>query len=56
MELWGTGTPLREFLYVDDMAEAYIFLMNHYEGNAFINIGSGEEISIRRLAETVKKW
>jgi len=55
VELWGTGTPLREFLYVDDMAEACIFLMNHYEGNNFINIGSGEEISIRHLAETVKK-
>jgi GDP-L-fucose synthase len=55
VELWGTGTPLREFLYVDDMADACIYLMETYEGNDFINIGSGEEISIRALAETVKK-
>jgi GDP-L-fucose synthase len=55
VELWGTGTPLREFLYVDDMASACIYLMNTYEGNEFINIGSGQEISIRNLAETVKK-
>lgn len=54
VELWGTGTPLREFLYVDDMANACISLMNTYEGNDFINIGSGQEISIKNLAETVK--
>jgi Nucleoside-diphosphate-sugar epimerases len=53
--LWGTGTPLREFLYVDDMADACIYLMNTYEGNDFVNIGSGQEISIRDLAEAVKK-
>lgn len=55
VELWGTGTPLREFLYADDMADACIYLMNHYEGNDFINIGSGSEISIRGLAESIKK-
>jgi GDP-L-fucose synthase len=55
VELWGSGTPLREFLYVDDMADACIYLMNNYEGNDFINIGSGQEISIRGLAETVKE-
>lgn len=54
VELWGTGTPLREFLYVDDMANACINLMNTYEGNDFINIGSGQEISIKNLAEKVK--
>jgi GDP-L-fucose synthase len=55
VELWGTGTPLREFLYVDDMADACLKLMLTYEVNDFINIGSGKEISIRELAETVKK-
>ncbi|HEX2985189.1 MAG TPA: GDP-L-fucose synthase [Caproiciproducens sp.] len=55
MVLWGTGTPLREFLYVDDMADACVYLMNHYEGNAFVNIGSGQEISINDLAQAVKK-
>lgn len=55
VELWGTGTPLREFLYVDDMADACVCLMKTYEGNDFINIGSGQEISIRNLAETIKK-
>ncbi len=55
VELWGTGTPLREFLYTDDMADACISLMNHYEGNDFINIGSGQEISIRELAEIIRK-
>lgn len=55
VELWGTGTPLREFLYSDDMADACIYLMNNYEGNDFINIGSGNEISIRELAELIRK-
>ncbi len=54
VELWGTGSPLREFLYVDDMADACLYLMQNYEGNEFVNIGSGQEISIRELAETVK--
>jgi GDP-L-fucose synthase len=55
VELWGTGKPLREFLYVDDMADACIGLMNHYDGSDFINIGSGDEISIKELAEIIKK-
>lgn len=55
VELWGTGTPLREFLYVDDMADACIYLMETYEGNSFVNIGSGQEISIKNLAEMVKE-
>ncbi|EPR13815.1 GDP-L-fucose synthase family protein [Ruminiclostridium papyrosolvens] len=54
VELWGTGNPLREFLYVDDMADACLYLMQNYDSNEFINIGSGQEISIRDLAETVK--
>jgi len=54
VELWGTGSPLREFLYVDDMADACVFLLENYEGEQHINIGTGKEISIKQLAETVK--
>lgn len=54
VEVWGTGTPLREFLYVDDMADACVFLMENYDGEQHVNIGTGEEVSIRQLAETVK--
>jgi GDP-L-fucose synthase len=50
---WGTGSPFREFLYSDDLAEACIFLMNNYSEEQFINIGSGSEISIKALSETV---
>ena len=50
---WGDGTPMREFLYVDDMAEFCVFAMNHYDKNEFINVGSGKEISIKNLAELV---
>ena len=50
----GTGKPLREFLYVDDMAEASIFLMEHYNELEFINIGTGQEVSIERLTEIIK--
>ena len=52
---WGTGAPLREFLYVDDMAEASVYLMNHYSGNETINLGSGKEISIKELTELAAK-
>ena len=55
VEVWGTGTPLREFLYVDDMADACVFLMENYDGEQHVNIGTGEEVSIRKLAETVKE-
>jgi len=51
--VWGTGQPLREFLYVDDLADALIFLMQHYDQPAFINVGTGQEISIRELALTI---
>ena len=54
VEVWGTGTPLREFIYVDDMADACVFLMENYDGEQHVNIGTGEEVSIRQLAETVK--
>ncbi len=50
---WGDGSPLREFLYVDDLANLCVFLKNNYSGNETVNAGSGKEISIRDLAETV---
>ena len=53
--VWGSGTPLREFLYSEDMADACIYLMETYEGNEFFNIGTGKEISIRALAELIKE-
>jgi len=53
--VWGTGTPKREFLYVDDMAEACVFLMERGIGDGIYNIGSGTEVTIRELAETVMK-
>lgn len=55
VSVWGSGKPLREFLHVDDLADACVYLMETYEGNDFINIGSGKEVSIRELAELVKK-
>lgn len=53
--IWGTGTPLREFLYVDDLADACIYLMNTYSGNETVNLGTGKELSIKELAKLVKK-
>lgn len=52
---WGTGSPLREFLYVDDLADACIFLMNNYSGNETVNVGTGKELSIRELTELTAK-
>ena len=52
---WGTGTPLREFLYVDDLADACVFLMNNYSGNETVNLGTGKELSIKQLTELVAK-
>ncbi len=52
---WGSGTPLREFLYVDDLADACIFLMNNYSGNETVNVGTGKELSIRELTELTAK-
>jgi len=54
VEVWGSGTPKREFLHVDDMADASVFLMNHYDGSDIVNVGVGNDVSIRELAETVK--
>lgn len=53
--LWGTGTPRREFLFVDDLAEACLLLMRQYDESKPINIGTGEDIEIRTLAETIQK-
>lgn len=52
---WGDGSPLREFLYVDDLANLCVFLMNHYSGNETVNAGTGKELSIKQLTETVAK-
>jgi GDP-L-fucose synthase len=53
--VWGTGSPLREFLFADDFADALLFLMNNYEGNEHVNVGTGDELSIRDLALLIKK-
>ena len=53
--VWGSGAPLREFLNVDDLADACMYLMDHYDGNEFFNVGSGQEISILELAKLVKR-
>ena len=54
VELWGTGSPRREFLHVDDLADACFYFMNHYSEEGHINIGTGEDISIKELAEMVQ--
>ncbi len=53
--VWGSGTPLREFLNVDDLADACLYLMDHYDGNEFFNVGSGQEITILDLARLIKE-
>ena len=53
LRLWGTGTPLREFLHADDLAEACVLLLERYSQAGHINVGSGEELSIRQLAEQI---
>ncbi|MDF2518549.1 MAG: GDP-fucose synthetase [Sphingobacterium sp.] len=53
--IWGTGTPLREFLFSDDLADACVFLMNNYNEKQFVNIGIGEDLSIKDLAELIKE-
>lgn len=51
IDCWGTGNVRREFIYVDDLAEALIFLMHHYDGNQIINVGTGEDVSIKELVK-----
>jgi len=53
--VWGSGTPKREFLYADDLAAACVYLMLHYDEKELVNIGTGEDLTIRELAETVKE-
>lgn len=55
VELWGSGSPLREFLYVDDMADACVYLLENYSGEQHVNIGTGKEVTIKQLAETVRR-
>lgn len=53
--IWGSGTPMREFLFVDDLAEACVFLMHNYNDTEFVNIGTGVDVTIKELAETIKE-
>ena len=53
--VWGTGTPRREFLHVDDLADACAFLMERYDETGHINVGAGVDVTIRELAETVRE-
>jgi GDP-L-fucose synthase len=55
VEMWGSGSPLREFMHVDDVADACLFLMNTYDSIDFINISSQEELSIKNIAELIKE-
>jgi len=52
--IWGTGKPKREFLHVDDLADALLFLMNNYNGSQFVNVGTGKDITIQELAELIR--
>lgn len=54
VEVWGTGSPMREFLHVDDLADACFFLLKNYDEEMFVNIGTGEDLSIKALAEMIK--
>src|ERR671913_720491 len=55
VSVWGSGRPRREFLHVDDLASACVFLMKNYDGESHINVGTGEDLSIRELAEMVRE-
>jgi GDP-L-fucose synthase len=55
VEIWGSGTPRREFLYVEDLADALVFLMKHYSEERHVNVGTGEDITIRELAELIAR-
>jgi len=55
VEMWGTGTPMREFLHADDLGDACVFLMNTYDGEQFVNIGSGTDLTIKDLALLIKE-
>ena len=53
--IWGSGKAMREFIYVDDVASAGVFLLNHYSGNEPVNVGTGEEVSIMELSEKIRR-
>ena len=55
IEIWGSGTPRREFLFVDDLADALVFMMKHYSDESHLNVGTGEDITIRELAELIAR-
>ena len=55
VEIWGSGTPRREFLYVDDLADGLVFVMKHYSEETHINVGTGQEITVRELAELIAR-
>src|SRR5215831_5362693 len=55
VEIWGSGTPKREFLYVDDLADACVFLLKRYSGHEHVNVGTGEDLTIRALADTIAR-
>ena len=55
VQIWGTGSPLREFMYVDDLADACVYLAQHYNEKQFVNVGTGEEVTIKELALLVKE-
>ncbi|MFK7934443.1 MAG: GDP-L-fucose synthase family protein [Saprospiraceae bacterium] len=55
VEIWGTGSPYREFMHVDDLVDACLFLMNNYDENQFVNVGTGKEITILELAKLIKR-
>ena len=55
VEIWGSGTPMREFLHVDDLADACFYLMNNYDQEGFVNVGTGTDITIKELALIIKK-
>jgi GDP-L-fucose synthase len=54
VEIWGTGSPMREFLHVDDLADACLHLMKHYSDDSHINVGTGVDLSIRELGEKIR--
>jgi GDP-L-fucose synthase len=54
VEIWGTGTPMREFLHVDDLADACLYLMDHYSDTSHLNVGTGVDLPIRELAERIR--
>lgn len=55
VSIWGTGSPRREFLHVDDLADACLYLMRHYDGDQHVNVGTGKDLSIRDLAEMIRR-